>query len=244
MADLKEFQRKMEKTLDVLASDFAAVRAGRANAQVLDRITVEYYGQPSPINQVGTVASPDPRTLVIQPWDGSLLKAIEKAIQTSDLGINPQNDGRVIRLVFPQLTEERRKDLTKQVRKYAEDAKVAVRNIRRDAVDYVKKAQKKGELTEDDQKGHPGPDRQARQEDRRDVRQEGKGTDGDLSAAKRLAEFAPAGANKIELIFDGSPCSRQKYCSPANVNFGRYAAKTLRCSRRNQIAQKPRLLGR
>ena len=152
MADLKEFQRKMEKTLDVLASDFAAVRAGRANAQVLDRITVEYYGQPSPINQVGTVASPDPRTLVIQPWDGSLLKAIEKAIQTSDLGINPQNDGRVIRLVFPQLTEERRKDLTKQVRKYAEDAKVAVRNIRRDAVDYVKKAQKKGELTEDDQK--------------------------------------------------------------------------------------------
>ena len=152
MADLKEFQRKMEKTLDVLASDFAAVRAGRANAQVLDRITVEYYGQPSPINQVGTVSSPDPRTLVIQPWDGSLLKAIEKAIQTSDLGINPQNDGRVIRLVFPQLTEERRKDLTKQVRKYAEDAKVAVRNIRRDAVDYVKKAQKKGELTEDDQK--------------------------------------------------------------------------------------------
>ena len=152
MADLKEFQRKMEKTLDVLASDFAAVRAGRANAQVLDRITVEYYGQPSPINQVGPVSSPDPRTLVIQPWDGSLLKAIEKAIQTSDLGINPQNDGRVIRLVFPQLTEERRKDLTKQVRKYAEDSKVAVRNIRRDAVDYVKKAQKKGELTEDDQK--------------------------------------------------------------------------------------------
>ena len=152
MADLKEFQRKMEKTLDVLASDFAAVRAGRANAQVLDRITVEYYGQPSPINQVGTVSSPDPRTLVIQPWDGSLLKAIEKAIQTSDLGINPQNDGRVIRLVFPQLTEERRKDLTKQVRKYAEDSKVAVRNIRRDAVDYVKKAQKKGELTEERRK--------------------------------------------------------------------------------------------
>ena len=115
MADLKEFQRKMEKTLDVLASDFAAVRAGRANAQVLDRITVEYYGQPSPINQVGTVSSPDPRTLVIQPWDGSLLKAIEKAIQTSDLGINPQNDGRVIRLVFPQLTEERRKEFVANV---------------------------------------------------------------------------------------------------------------------------------
>ena len=152
MADLKEFQRKMEKTLDVLASDFAAVRAGRANAQVLDRITVEYYGVPTPLNQVGTISSPAPRTLVIQPWDTTLLRAIEKAIQVSDLGINPQNDGRVIRLAFPQLTEERRKELIKQVKKYGEDAKVAVRNVRRDAVDYVKKAQKKGELTEDDQK--------------------------------------------------------------------------------------------
>ena len=152
MAELKEFERKMDKTLEVLAADFGAVRAGRANAQVLDRITVEYYGVDTPINQVGTVSSPDPRTLMIQPWDGSLLKAIEKAIQVSDLGINPQNDGRVIRLVFPQLTEERRKELTKQVKKYGEDAKVAVRNVRRDAVDYVKKAQKKGELTEDDQK--------------------------------------------------------------------------------------------
>ena len=152
MADLKEFQRKMEKTLDVLASDFAAVRAGRANAQVLDRITVEYYGVPTPLNQVGTISSPDPRTLVIQPWDTTLLRAIEKAIQVSDLGINSQNDGRVIRLAFPQLTEERRKELIKQVKKYGEDAKVAVRNVRRDAVDYVKKAQKKGELTEDDQK--------------------------------------------------------------------------------------------
>ena len=152
MADLKEFQRKMEKTLDVIASDFAAVRAGRANAQVLDRITVEYYGQPSPINQVGTVSSPDPRTLVIQPWDGSLLKAIEKAIQTSDLGINPQNDGRVIRLVFPQLTEERRKELVKQIRKYAEGGKVAIRNIRRDAMETFKKKQKASELTEDDLK--------------------------------------------------------------------------------------------
>ena len=152
MADLKEFQRKMEKTLDVLASDFAAVRAGRANAQVLDRITVEYYGQPSPINQVGTVSSPDPRTLVIQPWDGSLLKVIEKAIQTSDLGINPQNDGRVIRLVFPQLTEERRKELVKQIRKYAEGGKVAIRNIRRDAMETFKKKQKASELTEDDLK--------------------------------------------------------------------------------------------
>ena len=150
--EYKVYEEKMRKSIDSVAADFAAVRAGRANAAVLDRITVEYYGQPSPINQVGTVSSPDPRTLVIQPWDGSLLKAIEKAIQTSDLGINPQNDGRVIRLAFPQLTEERRKDLTKQVRQYGETSKVAVRNIRRDAVDYVKKAQKKGELTEDDQK--------------------------------------------------------------------------------------------
>ena len=152
MADLKEFQRKMEKTLEVLASDFGAVRAGRANAQVLDRIVVSYYGVDTPINQVGTISSPDPRTLVIQPWDGSLLKQVEKAIQTSDLGINPQNDGRVIRLVFPQLTEERRKDLTKQVKKYGEDSKVAIRNVRRDAVDFVKKSQKKGEMTEDDEK--------------------------------------------------------------------------------------------
>ena len=138
MADLKQFERKMEKTLEVLASDFGAVRAGRANAQVLDRIEVEYYGTPTPINQVGTISSPDPRTLVIQPWDGGLLKPIEKAIQVSDLGINPQNDGRVIRLVFPQLTEERRKELAKQVKKYGEDAKVAIRNVRRDAVDFVK----------------------------------------------------------------------------------------------------------
>ena len=152
MADLKEFERKMNTTLEVLASDFGAVRAGRANAQVLDRISVEYYGTPTPINQVGTISSPDPRTLVIQPWDGSLLKAIEKAIQTSDLGINPQNDGRVIRLVFPQLTEERRKDLTKMVKKYGEDSKVAIRNVRRDAVDFVKKAQKKSEMTEDEEK--------------------------------------------------------------------------------------------
>ena len=152
MADLKEFQRKMEKTLDVLASDFAAVRAGRANAQVLDRITVEYYGQPSPINQVGTVASPDPRTLVIQPWDGSLLKAIEKAIQTSDLGINPQNDGKVIRLTFPPLTEDKRREIVKDVKKLAEDCKVAIRSIRRDCMDKLKKMQKNGEITEDDLK--------------------------------------------------------------------------------------------
>ena len=150
--DFKEYTRKMEKTIEVLNSQFGSVRAGRANAQVLDLITVEYYGAESPIAQVASISSPDARTLVIQPWDSSLLKPIEKAIQVSDLGINPQNDGRIIRLVFPQLTEERRKDLTKQVKKYAEDAKVAVRNIRRDGMDAIKKAVKKSEITEDDQK--------------------------------------------------------------------------------------------
>ena len=152
MSDFKEFTRKMDKTLDVLSSQFGAVRAGRANSQVLDRISIEYYGVETPVGQVASISSPDPRTLVIQPWDGSLLKPIEKAIQLSDLGINPQNDGRVIRLVFPQLTEERRKDLTKQVKKYGEDAKVAVRNVRRDGMDAIKKGVKKSEITEDDQK--------------------------------------------------------------------------------------------
>ena len=150
--DFNEYSRKMEKTLDVLAENFGAVRAGRANAKVLDRITVEYYGSETPLNGVATISSPDARTLVIQPWDTKLLKDIQKAIQMSDLGINPQNDGRVIRLVFPQLTEERRKDLTKQVKKYAEDAKVAMRNIRRDGMEYIKKLKKNGEITEDEQK--------------------------------------------------------------------------------------------
>ena len=150
--DFSEYSKKMEKTLDVLADNFGAVRAGRANAKVLDRIAVEYYGQETPLNGVATISSPDARTLVIQPWDNNLLKEIQKAIQMSDLGINPQNDGRVIRLVFPQLTEERRKELTKQVKKYAEDAKVAMRNIRRDGMDYVKNLKKKSEITEDDQK--------------------------------------------------------------------------------------------
>ena len=151
-AQLNAYEDKMKKTLDVLAKELAAVRAGRANPAVLDKITVEYYGAPTPLNQVAAIASPDPRSLSIQPWDGSILKAIEKAIQTSDLGINPQNDGRVIRLVFPQLTEDRRRELTKQVKKYGEDAKVAIRNIRRDAMDTFKAQKKKGELTEDDQK--------------------------------------------------------------------------------------------
>ena len=150
--DFKEYGRRMEKALDHLAEEFGAVRAGRANAKVLDRITVEYYGSETPLNGVATISTPDARTLVIQPWDTSLLKEIQKAIQASELGINPQNDGKVVRLVFPQLTEERRKDLTKQVKKYAEDAKVAMRNIRRDGMDFIKKLKKDNEITEDDQK--------------------------------------------------------------------------------------------
>jgi len=150
--EVKEYDSRMQKTIDVVKANFASVRAGRANAGVLDRITVDYYGAATPLNQVASISSPDPRTLVVQPWDSSLLKAVEKAIQVSDLGINPQNDGRVIRLSFPQLTEERRKELTKRVRKYAEEGKVAVRNIRRDAMDEIKKKTKKSELTEDDQK--------------------------------------------------------------------------------------------
>ena len=150
--DFKEFGRKMERTLEHLDEEFGAVRAGRANAKVLDRITVEYYGSETPLNGVATISSPDARTLVISPWDTKLLKDIQKAILASDLGINPQNDGKIIRLTFPQLTEERRRDLTKQVKKYAEDAKVAMRNIRRDGMDYVKKLKKNNEITEDDQK--------------------------------------------------------------------------------------------
>ena len=150
--DFKDYSRRMEKALEHLDEEFGAVRAGRANAKVLDRITVEYYGSETPLNGVATISSPDARTLVIQPWDTSLLKEIQKAILASDLGINPQNDGRVVRLTFPQLTEERRKELTKQVKKYAEDAKVAMRNIRRDGMDYIKKLKKNSEITEDDQK--------------------------------------------------------------------------------------------
>ena len=148
----KPYDAKMQRTIEVVKSDFSSVRAGRANAAVLDRIQVEYYGTPTPIQQVASISTPDPRTLAIQPWDISLLRAIEKAIQTSDLGINPQNDGRVIRLAFPQLTEERRMELTKQVRKYAENGKVAIRNVRREALDALKDKKKKAEITEDEQK--------------------------------------------------------------------------------------------
>ncbi len=149
----KDFDLKMQKTIDVLADDLGAIRAGRANPAVLDKINVEYYGTMTPINQMAGVSVPEPRTLVIQPWDASALKMIEKAIMSSDLGINPTNDGKVIRLIFPQLTEERRKDLVKQVHKTGEDSKVAIRNIRRDAIDKFKDMKKKSEITEDDLKG-------------------------------------------------------------------------------------------
>ena len=150
--EYKVYEDKMKKSVEAVENDFATVRAGRANASVLNRISVDYYGTPTPIQQIASVGSPDPRTLVITPWDAAALKAIEKAILESDLGINPQNDGKAIRLSFPQLTEERRKDLVKQIRKYTEGGKVAVRNIRRDAMDKFKAMKKAGELTEDDQK--------------------------------------------------------------------------------------------
>lgn len=151
-ADLKPYETKMKKTLDVLSKDLAAIRAGRANPHVLDKITIDYYGAPTPLNQVAAIASPDPRSLSIQPWDAKTLKLIEKAIQASDVGINPQNDGKQIRLTFPPLTEDRRKELIKQVSKTGEESKVALRNIRRDAIDKCKTATKKSEMTEDEQK--------------------------------------------------------------------------------------------
>ena len=150
--DYKIYEEKMNKSIDSAAADFASVRAGRANAAVLDRIMVDYYGTPTPIQQIAAISTPDPRILQISPWDGSALKSIEKAILNSDLGINPQNDGRNIRLNFPQLTEERRKELVKQIRKYAENGKVAIRNIRRDAMESFKKKEKASEITEDDLK--------------------------------------------------------------------------------------------
>ena len=150
--EYKVYEGKMGKSIDSVAADFASVRAGRANASVLDRIMVDYYGSPTPIQQIAAISSPDPRSLVIAPWDATAVKAIEKAIQNSDLGINPQNDGKSIRLNFPQLTEERRKELVKQIRKYAENGKVAVRNIRRDAMEHFKKLEKASEITEDEMK--------------------------------------------------------------------------------------------
>ena len=149
---LKPYEEKMDKTLSVLRADYAGVRAGRANPAVLDKITVDYYGVETAINQMASISVPEPRLLAIQPYDASTLKSISKAIMASDLGINPTDDGRVIRLVFPQPTEERRRDLNKQARKMAEDSKVAIRSIRRDALDKFKKQQKASEITEDDYK--------------------------------------------------------------------------------------------
>ena len=150
--EYKVYEEKMSKSIDSVSADFASVRAGRANASVLDRIMVDYYGSPTPIQQIASITSPDPRSLVIQPWDTSAVKLIKKAIETSDLGINPQDDGRSLRLAFPQLTEERRKELVKQIHKYGENGKVAIRNIRRDAMEAFKKKEKASEITEDDLK--------------------------------------------------------------------------------------------
>ena len=149
---IKAYDVKMTKSYNNLLEEFGAIRAGRANPHVLDRITVEYYGTPTPLQQVGNVTVPEPRMIQIQPWDASLIKEICKAIQTSDLGINPNTDGKVIRLVFPELTEERRKELVKDVKKKGEASKVAVRNIRRDANDKLKAMKKASEITEDDLK--------------------------------------------------------------------------------------------
>lgn len=149
---MKNAESKMEKAIAVLQSDFAAIRAGRANPAILDKVTVEYYGVATPIQQVGTIAVPEPRTITIQPWDASILGEIEKAILKSDVGITPNNDGKTIRLNFPPLTEERRKELVKGISKRGEEGKVAVRNVRRDALEGFKKQKKDGEITEDDLK--------------------------------------------------------------------------------------------
>jgi len=149
---LAKAEHKMSRSIEVLEKDYAAIRAGRANPAVLDKIHVDYYGAPTAINQLAAINVPEARVLTIQPWDVSALRLIEKAIQTSDLGVNPQNDGKIIRLVFPQLTEDRRKDLAMEISKMAEETKVAIRSIRRDAIDKLKAKKKVGELTEDDLK--------------------------------------------------------------------------------------------
>ena len=147
--DLQELEGRMLKSIDVFSQNLSEVRAGRANPAILNKITVEYYGVPTPINQVAGISVPEARTIVIQPWDASVLKAIEKAILASDIGLNPNNDGKLIRLNFPELTADRRKELAKDIRKMAEEAKVSIRSIRRDGMDEVKEEQKKSEITED-----------------------------------------------------------------------------------------------
>ena len=150
--DYNQIEDKMEKTIANLEENYAEIRAGRANPAILNKIKVDYYGVPTPINQVAGISVPEARMIVIQPWDASILKAIEKAILTSDIGINPNNDGKLIRLTFPELTEERRKDIVKDIKKLSEEAKIAIRSIRRDAMDLAKKEQKYGNMTEDEEK--------------------------------------------------------------------------------------------
>ena len=152
MGKYPEVEEKMEKRINGLIGEFKTIRAGRANASILDKVAIDYYGTMTPVAQVGSISSPEPRMLVIQPWDASVLAEIEKAINKSDIGISPQNDGKVIRLTFPPLNEERRRELVKTVKKYAEEAKVQVRNVRRDAIESYKKQKKDGEITEDDLK--------------------------------------------------------------------------------------------
>lgn len=151
--ELKQFEEKMNKSINFFTNDLNSIRAGRANPAVLDKVFVEYYGTPTPLNQVGTISVPEPTMLVIQPWDASILGDIEKAINKADIGIAPQNDGKVIRLNFPPLTEERRKEIAKGIGKKSEETKVQIRGVRRDAIDFFKKAQKNSEITEDDLKG-------------------------------------------------------------------------------------------
>lgn len=146
---IEKYEEKMGKTLESLEKDYVGIRAGRANPHILDKITVDYYGTPTPLQQVGNISVPEPKCIVISPWEPKMVKEIERAINTSDIGINPTNDGKVIRLVFPELTEERRKELAKEVKKRGEDAKVAIRNIRRDGIDVFKKIAKAGEVSED-----------------------------------------------------------------------------------------------
>ena len=152
MAELKDFETKMDKVINYFVTDIGSIRAGRANPAILDKVKVEYYGAPTPIQQVGNISVPEPHTILIQPWDATILNDIERAINKSDIGINPQNDGKAIRLNFPPLTEERRKEIAKTLHKKAEETKVGIRNIRRDAVDAFKKMQKASEITEDDLK--------------------------------------------------------------------------------------------
>ena len=179
--DYKVYSDKMRKSIDAVNADFASVRAGRANASVLDRISVDYYGSPTPIQQIAAIASPDPRQLVITPWDGTALKPIERAIQESDLGINPQNDGKSIRLNFPQLTEERRKELVKQIHKYSENGKVAIRNIRRDAMEEKAEGQRDHRgRPEGRRKGPAEADRRHVQRGRCPSREEREGAHGGL----------------------------------------------------------------